>query len=229
MSRKLGLIVSLLLAIVSTGLIVHGARQVYRDVARTAEVVVLVRDLPAGTEIQAGDVELKTVPETVAVGWLTAAEQSVGKITRIGLLEGQFLSERALRLGYVKEPGHVGVVINVTLASSAVVSAGDLVDIHVVKKEQVEQRDWQALEEEVQEELVTVVLAHNIRVLRVLTAEGKDVPIAPAEEGALDMGIGGNIRTAAVLLEIPGEKATSIVYHALEGEIYLVQSTTGGF
>ncbi len=229
MNRKLGVIVSLLLAIVFTGLIVHGARQAYEDVARTAEVVVLLRDLPKGTQIQAGDLELKTVPEAIAADWLTAVEQSASKITRIGLLKGQFLSERALRAGYVKELGHVGIVIDVALASSAVVSAGDLVDIHVVIKEEKRDAGWQhdaPEEEEEEEEFTTVVLAHNIRVLRVLTAEGRDVSVVPKKEGALDIGVGGNVRTAAVMLEISEEKATSIVYHALEGEIYLVQSAT---
>ena len=226
MSRKLGIIVSLVLAIVFTGLIVHGGRQAYKEAVKTTDIVVLVRDVPVGAEIKSGDIELKTVPEAVADGWLSSTEEAVGKIAAISLLEGQFLSERALRSGFVKEPGHVGVVIDVSLASSAVVSAGDLVDIHVVRKEEKRDGNWQEAPPQEEEKFVTVVLASNVRVLRVLTSEGADIPVVPEGEGALDMGMGGDVRTAAVMLEIPGEKATSIVFYAMEGEIYLVQSAT---
>lgn len=220
LSRKFGIIVSLIMALVFTGLIIHGGRQAYKIATETVDIVVLTQDVPAGAEILAKNVSLKAVSPDIAAGKISCVKEAVGKIAKVGLLEGQFLNPRALRVGYVKEPGNVGVVIDVELASSAVVSAGDLVDIHVVV-EHCDQVEW---EEDKVIERVSYVLAGGIRVLSVLTAEGAEVPVVPVCDAALDIDLGGVTRTAAVMLEIPEEKATSIVFHAMKGEIHLVRS-----
>lgn len=200
----------MVLSLIFTGLIVHGGQKAYREAARTADVLVAARDIPVGTQIEDSDLELVSVPEVVADKWLADKNRVVGKIARVTILKGSYISEHALREGAERKPGHVGVMVAIDLASSAGVEAGDLVDIHVLDKRDRETRTAPAL-------------ARNIRVLRVVTPSGEDRPISPEEEGIVG-GAGGEEKAAAVFLEIPQDLAEPVVFYAAQKSIYLVQS-----
>lgn len=215
MTRKIAIGGSIFFAIVFTIFIVRTAQADLRAVAETVDVVVITQTVHAGREISEIHLGKKSVPVALAGDWLTDISEAVGKIARVTLLENQFLCARALRSGHEKSQGNVGILVAVDLASSALALPPTLVDVHLLLPEEEDTLEEGAPVKDVPPRVIT-----NIRVLRAVTSDGADVPLVPEKEGI----IGGDTRIAAVMLEIPLEKAEQVVLAAAQNMIYLVRS-----
>ncbi len=212
MSRKVGIIVSLVLALLMTGLIVSNGNKAYREVSKTVDVLVATRDIPADAKIKESDVKSVSIPESMAGNWLTDSSEVTDKVAAVGILKGNYINPYALRTGAEMAPGNVGIMIAVDLASSAGAEAGDLVDIHVVDRHE-------------HEGSIAPIVVESVKVLRTVISDGTDKPLTPEDQGL----VGGstNQSIAAVSLEVPKDKAETVVYYAAQKGVYLVKSDKG--
>ncbi|MCL6449465.1 MAG: SAF domain-containing protein [Armatimonadetes bacterium] len=137
MSRKVIVIVCLLLAAVFTLLIYRSANVKYAELRKTVDAVKVTQFIPAGSEIRADQVEAVKVPEAVGKEFVNDVNQVVGKAAKVSLVEGQYIF-----LGSVgdvaRKPDMVEVHVPVDLSSSAAVFAGDTADVFAFSKGQQE-------------------------------------------------------------------------------------------
>lgn len=206
MSRKLGIIISLVLALIFTLLIVGAANKKYAQATKTVEVVQATQFIPYGEKLTAGNTKTVKVVKSAAKG-LAGPEDIKGKTAKVSMIKGQYVYKESLDTAEPLRPGYVEVFIPVDLSSSAYALAGQRVNVHIINKENG----------------TAPAVLKNVRVLHCLDNQGEPV------------GDGGNVITkaaarknepASVGLEIPADKAEMVVHAASAKLIYLTR--TGG-
>lgn len=217
MSKRAAIITSIVLALVFTLLITGAANRRYAVASRTVDVVQVTQYIPAGSVIPGKAVKTVKVPEKVAGDLVKDPDEAVGKIARVGLVEGQYVWKHALGEGLACQPGYVEVHVPTDLSSSACVVAGDLVDVYPVVKSS-------AAGEPV---FPGAPLAQNLRVLHSLDQGGEEID--PTKKATLtQVAAAGNNVPVSVALEVPQALAQQIVSYASKKAVYLVKCPPGG-
>lgn len=204
MNKRVGIIISLVLAMVLTVLIVSSANKKYNQVAEKVGVVQVVEFIPAGTEIN--DTNVKTVQTAKsATQGLADIQEVMGKTAKVSMVKEQYIYKDALDNAKAIRPGNVEVFVPVDLSSSAYAIPGQMVNVYIVNKEGK----------------AAPLILENIRVLHCLDNQGENV------------GDGGNdISKAAarknepssVGLEIPKDKSEMVVFAASSKLVYLTRT-----
>lgn len=207
MSKKAGIIVSLILAIVFTLGVTMAGNAKYRQVARTVDVVKAVTFIPAGQEIKQSDVAVVKVPESIAGGLVTDPQEAIGKAAKVSLLKDQFIMKDAVG-GNAAQEGMVEVFIPVDMASSAAVMAGETVSIYQIDKNNTSGGTAKLMYE-------------KARVLDSLDQNGGQ--ITPGQSDALSP-VTANKVPVSVGIEVPKDIAPQIVQAAANKAIYLVKN-----
>lgn len=208
MSRKLVIIVSLVLAVIFTLLIVRSANVKYAELKKTVDVVKVTQFIPAGSEIRTDQVVAVKMPEAVGKEFINDINQVVGKATKVSLVEGQYITPGVV--GEIpRRPDLVEVHVPVDLSSSAAVFAGDTVDIFAIDRNQ------QAVK--------AAELYRGARVLHSYDSNGAE--LSPVEKKGMGQVAGppGMRVPASVGLEVTKEAAAVIVQAASQKRIYLVK------
>lgn len=202
MSRKVGIAVSLILALIFTFLIVGASNRKYNEATQTVEVAQATGYIPVGTELTSDNIKPVKVVKSAARG-LASVKEALGKTAKVAMLKGQYVYRDALDASKAVRPGYVEVFVPVDLSSSAYSLSGQTVNVHIVDKEGKS----------------APVVLEKVRVLHSLTSQGQNV----GEKGS---GIAGAQagEPAAVGLEVPKDKAEMVVRAAAAKEIYLVRS-----
>lgn len=208
MSRKTGIIVSLILAVVFTLGIMFATNQKYADVKRTVDAVKTVQFIPQGSAIKPEQITTVKVPEALAKDMVRTPDEVVGKTARVSLVEGQYIYKNTVE-GTPKNPSMVEVCVPVDLSSSANVTAGDVVDVYMTDKG-AEGRPAQ-------------LIYQGARVLHSYDQQGKE--ISPVEKQNLtEAASPQNTRVpAAVGLEVSKEAASALVNACSKKAVYLVK------
>lgn len=205
MSRKAGIAMSLILALVFTFLIVGASNRKYNEATRSVEVAQAVRYIPVGTELTEDDMKAVRVVKSAAKG-LASVKEALGKTAKVPMLKGQYVYRDALDTAKALRPGYVEVFVPVDLSSSACSFSGQTVNVHIVDKEGK----------------VAPMVLENVHVLHSLTSQGQNV-------GEKEGGIAGGAQSggpASVGVEVPKDKAEIVVQAAAAKQIYLVRSET---
>ena len=207
MSKKVGIAVSLVLALIFTLLIVNTANRKYSEVAQKVQVAQAADYIPAGSEISESNLKSVEVLKSSAEG-LATVQEAAGKTAKVSMVKGQYVYKDALDEAKALRPDCVEVFVPVDLSSSAYALAGQTVNVHIVNK------DGRS----------APLILENVRVLHCLDNQGDNV------------GSGGNALTeaaarknepASIGIEVPKDKAEMVVYAAKENLIYLTR-TRGG-
>lgn len=201
MSRKVGLVISLVLALLFTLLIVGVANRKYSQATETVEALRAKEFIPAGVEVSEKNVEVVKVFKTAAEG-LVSPQEAMGKAAKVSMVKGQYVYREALDVAGQLKPGHVEVLIPVDLSSSASALPGQLVNVHLVSKEGGK----------------APIVLENIRVTRCLDSQGKEVG-----SGSAPLDVAGGGGPAAVGLEVPKDKAEAVVAAAAAKQVYLTK------
>lgn len=210
MSRKIVIIVSLILAVVFTLLIFRSANVKYAELRKTVDVVKVTQFIPAGAEIRADQVTTVKMPEAVGKEFVTDPGQVIGKAAKVSLVEGQYVFPGTMG-DAPRKPEMVEVHVPVDLPASADVIAGDVVDVFAVLKGQ-------------QEAAQAALLYRGARVLHSLDQSGSE--LSPVENKGVGQVAGppGNKVPVSVGLEVSREAAPAIVQAASQKRIYLVKT-----
>lgn len=205
MTKKIGIVVSLVLALVFTILIINTANKNYRQVAQKVQVALTQNAVPAGSKITPDDVKAVEVYKSAAQG-LAPVEEAVGKAAKVSMIGGQYVYRDALEPGGGLLSGYVEVFVPVELASSALAAPGQAVDVHIVSKEKQS----------------APALIKGVRVLHAVDSQGNAVGL---KSGSSPMEVVQNNGPAAVGLAIPQEQAEAVVLAASQKTIYLTRVT----
>jgi len=174
---------------------------VVEDVVKT-DVVVLTRDLSLGDRIQAGDVELVSVPVEIAPrNAITAVELAVDKIIKTDLIQGEMLLAHNLAnptnnnkdLSFILSDDHVMMAFPAEdlMSRESMVQRGDIVDIfatfqqRVKTVEEVTTTTGEPAEPEMRTFTVDIMQKVNITamVLDVIAQEEADTGLLPEDGG----------------------------------------------
>ncbi|WXJ95311.1 hypothetical protein MCACP_17950 [Neomoorella carbonis] len=211
MSRKTGIIISFLLALLFTGLVTMGANAKYRQVSKGVTVVRAAQFIPAGTEIKPEMVETASVPAQAAEGMATSMDEVAGKVAAVSMVKGQYVWKDAVKERKGLKDGYITVFVPVDLSSSAAVVAGDVVDVFAVEKNPNGTN--------------TRLLAQGVRVLHSLNQDGSE--IEPGKGGGVSP-VPASRAPASVGLEVPKEVASQVVQYASAKAVYLARSAVPG-
>ncbi|MGB9859183.1 MAG: SAF domain-containing protein [Moorellaceae bacterium] len=200
-SRKVGLVISLVLSLLFTVIIVTAANRKYSEAMQPVEALKVKDFVAAGVEISPENTEVVKVPRPVSEG-LATPEEAIGKTAKVSMVKGQYVYRDALETSVQLASGYVEVLVPVDLASSAYALPGHAVNVYLVGKEGE----------------ATVEVLSGIRVTRCLDSQGKAV-------GSSEGGIANpesNV-PAVVGLEVPRDKASQVVAAASAKRVYLAK------
>ncbi len=118
------------------------------EIVRT-DVVVVTRDMFLGDRIEAGDVQISSVPvEVVPRNAVTAIEEAEGKIIKTDLVQGEMLLNHNLAdptnnikdLSFILSEEHVMLAFPATdlMSSEDMVQRGDIVDIFATFEQEIQ-------------------------------------------------------------------------------------------
>lgn len=199
MTRKVGIAVSLVLALVFTFLIVSAAGKGEEQKVKVARAKDFVA---AGEALTPEKIEAAEVPKSAAEG-AVSVEEAAGKPVKVSLVKGQLVYRDSLDEGAALRPGYVEVYVPVDLASSAMVLPGQLVNVYAVAKQQGGE---------------PVLLLGRVRVLHAVASQGEAV--GSVKQGVVAAAQMTNV-PAAVGLEIPLDKAAQLAQLASQKAVYL--------
>ena len=205
MGRKAGIALSLVLAIIFTGLIVTGANKKYDNVTETVEVYQTTRYVPVGEGIDSDNTQKVEIVKTAAKGLATGV---TGKTTKVSLVKGQYIYEDSIDENAKPiRPGYVEVFVPVDLSSSAYALAERTVNVHIIDKENG----------------TAPMILENIRVLHCLDSQGDNIT---SDGNVLTKAAARKNEPASVGLEVPRDKAETIVFAASAKLVYLTRAGT---
>lgn len=209
MNRKIIIIVCLVMAAILTFLVWRSANVKYAELRRTVDVVKVTQFIPAGSEIRPGQAETVKIPETIGKEFVADINQVIGKTAKVSMIEGQYVFPGSVG-DIPRKPDTVEVHMAVDLSSSAVVFAGDTVDVYAIDKDQKAAK--------------AVEVFRGARVLHSFDSSGME--LSPAEKKTLGQVAGppGARVPASVGLEVSREAAAAIAQVASQKRIYLVKS-----
>lgn len=203
MTRKVGIAVSLALALLFTVLIVRAAGQAEGQKVKVARA----KDFVAAGEVLSPDrLEAVELPRSAAEG-AASVEEASGKPVKVSLVKGQIVYREAFDEGAALKPGFVEVFVPVDLASSAMALPGQAVNVYAVAKQQGG---------------APVLLLEKVRVLHSVASQGEAV-------GSAKQGVAAAVQMAnvpaAVGLEVPADKAAVVAQAAAQKAVYLGRVT----
>lgn len=201
-SRKVGLVISLVLSLLFTIIIVAAANRRYSEATQPVEALKVKDFVAAGMEISPENTEVVKVPKPVSEG-LASPEEALGKTAKVSMVKGQYVYRDALETSIQLAPGCVEVLVPADLASSAYALPGHRVNVYLVGKEGE----------------ATVEVLSGIRVTRCLDSQGKAV----GSSGNSIANPESNV-PAVVGLEVPKDKASQVVAAASAKRVYLAKA-----
>jgi Flp pilus assembly protein CpaB len=203
MNKKIGIILSLVMALIFTSLVVIKSNQKYNQIAEKVEVTQAAHYIPAGTKITSQDVVKAEVIKTAANG-LAAYNDVVGKTTKVSLLKDQYVYMDGLSTADALMQGYVEVYVPVELSSSAFALPGEKVDVYLIDKNTKQSR----------------LALSAVPVLNCMDNQGREV-----EVGKMDLvkAAGQQNIPASIGVMIPRDQVVAIVSAASEKSVYLVK------
>ncbi|MEG6617497.1 SAF domain-containing protein [Peptococcaceae bacterium 1198_IL3148] len=210
MSKKIGIIVSVVLALIFTGTIIFTAQKDLRAETKTVEVYKAVNYIAMGSEVKKDDVKTVEVPEKMIDNLVQDISYFEGKVTTQNIGPDQFIFENSVAKGLAIRPGYVEIFIPTDLSKSALAIAGEMVDLYPIGDSY--------------EGVPLPPVFEGARVLHSLDQEGKDIDPSRAQDLKGIAASGTNI-PVSVGVEIPKEKVSQIVMYAGNKNIYLVKSS----
>jgi len=207
-SKKVVVIVSLILAVFFTFAVVRSVNVKYADLKKTVDVVKTTQFIPAGSEIRAEQVETVKIPEVVGRELVHSADEVIGKAAKVGLIEGQYIYPGTAE--NTRRQGMAEVHVPVDISSSACVTAGDVVDVYLTDKGQAA--------------VTAIMLYQGARVMHSFDQNGSEIsPVENKHIGSM-AGPPGSRAPVSVGLEVSREAAASIAQAASKKSVYLVKS-----
>lgn len=208
MSRKVAIIISVVMALAVTFAITRAVNVRYSELKETVEIAKASQFIPMGAEIRQDQISAVQVPKSIGKD-LASPVDVIGKASRVSLVEGQFIFPGSLE-SLCRKPGMVEIHVPVDLSSSASVIAGDIVDIFSVDKGQGAAK--------------AVELYQRARVLRALDQNGVEInPSEPMSISHVANPPGAKV-PASVGLEVSREAVAILAQAASQKRIYLVKS-----
>lgn len=204
MSKKTGIIISLVLAFVFTVLIVMAANHKYAQVTQKVQVAQATQFIPAGKEITDQDVKQVDVLKTDANG-LAQFKDVIGKTTSVSILQGQYVYQNGLSTAKTLKSGYVEIYVPVDPSSSAFAMPGDLVNVHIIDK-----KNGQSSE-----------VLKNVLVLDCRNSQGDEVTVGNSQD-LTKVTAQQNIPTSVGLM-VPAGNSDSIIYAASDKDVYLTK------
>jgi len=229
-SRKLGIIISLVMALVFTFIIINTANKKFEKVTKVVKVAQATEFIPIGKEINTTNTKEVEVVESAGKQLLTY-DAVVGKKASVSIVKNQYLYKNSVGNFKLPRKGYVEVNIPVDLVTSANVSPGERVNIYITdptivtntdktQKDANSQLPYDYNQQSEQVPKLAPVALKNVLVLRVLDKQGENV--VKTEGGITAISVSGR-QPAAVGVEIPKEQAEKIIYAAANDEIYLAK------
>lgn len=223
MSRRAGIIISLVLALIVTVVINVSARSAYNEATQTVEVARAKEYIPVGALLTENNIEKVEIVASASAG-MVSYEEALGKATSVSILPGQHIYVGALTDSRPPRKGYVEVLVDTTLARSAYAMPGEKVNVHLITGELRDSSssygygysEQKTTEEEISQ---APLILENIVVLRALAADGMD--ISSGDSGGLLGVTDGEI--AVISLEIPEDHAEQVVHAAANGALYLTK------
>lgn len=205
MNKKIAIIVSIVLALIFTTLLVRSVNVKYADLKKNVDVVRVESFIPAGSEIRSDQVSLVKTPEVIATNMVQNLDEVIGKTSRVGLVEGQYIYTGTLESGVIK-PNMIEISVPVDISSSDCVVSGDVVDVFLTDKGATVTQ--------------APVIYHGARVLHSYDQNGSEVSPVESDVNQIVSAPGSKI-PVSVALEVTKEAAPTIVQAASKKCIYL--------
>lgn len=208
MNRKVAIIVSIILALIFGLAYARSINVKYDNLKKTVEVVKVEKFIPPGSEIKTEQVTTVKIPESVGRDLVKSADEVVGKASKVGLVEGQYILPGTLD-NAARRQGMVEIHVPVDISSSAFVAAGDVVDVFLTDKGQAA--------------ITAVPLYQGAKVMHSYDQSGSE--ISPVNNKNIGItGPPGSRVPVSVGLDISRESAGTIAQAASKKSIYLVKS-----
>ncbi|MBM7854946.1 Flp pilus assembly protein CpaB [Desulfohalotomaculum tongense] len=228
MSRKIGIMVSLVLAIIFTGAIVVTSNINLKKETKTVEVLQTTRFIPVGTEITAGDVKTVKVPEKIADNLVKNLEDVKGKVTAQSIGKNQYIFKNSVILSKPIRPGYCQLVIPTDLIKSCFVTPGEEVDLYLVVG--MDEREEYELGFKETTKTIKKLLHEPIysgaKVLRVLDSDGNDIEPVKNSSALEEISnpTGKKSIPAAIAVEVSQKRISELITYAEDERIYVVKS-----
>ncbi|OPY63682.1 MAG: hypothetical protein A4E56_00405 [Pelotomaculum sp. PtaU1.Bin065] len=207
-SKKVGIVISLILALLFTTIIVAKANHRNSELNEKVQVARATHYIPAGSAINAQDVNSVDMVKSYADG-LVQYNDVIGKTTRVSILKDQYIySDGLSTAGFLKQ-GYVEVYMPVQINSSAFALPGDRVDVYIVNKNT-----------KTSAKALSAAL-----VIDSLDNQGKEVEIGETDRSKVTS---RQDHPSAVGIMVPEESAAQIVAAADEKNVYLVKCAPEG-
>ncbi|MTI82352.1 MAG: hypothetical protein FH756_00320 [Firmicutes bacterium] len=206
MGKKIGIILSVVLAIAFTFGIWQAANKKYNEVAKTTEVLQTTAYIPAGQVFTEDNINTVEIPEIMAEGLVNDMEEVIDKPVQVSLIKGQYIYPGAIGEGVGRTEGFREVYIPVDLSSSALAIAGERVNINLISNNR--------------EAPTSQVVLENARVTHCLDSNGQE--ITPDRKKQLGDITGLNTPIpVSIAVEVPPDKEPIIVQAASQDRLYL--------
>lgn len=211
MSKKVIVIISIVLAIIFTFAVVRSTNVKYASLKKTVDIVKTTQYIPAGSEIMADQITTIKIPEAVneQMNFVKNAADIVGKTAKVSLVKGQMVSQDTVD-NMPLRPGMLEVHVPVDISSSAAVIAGDTVDVFATEKNQ--------------QGVSTEKIYTAARVLHSFDQSGKE--ISPIPIGSMAGPPGAQV-PVSVALEVSENAVIKIITVAAKKSIYLAKTLPG--
>lgn len=210
MSKKLGIIISLVATLVFGGLFMLNTQKELRVQTKKVEVYQANKFIPIGTNIAENDVKKIEVPEKMAENLINDYKYFEGKITTQNIGKDQYIFKNSMESGTPIKPGYVEVFIPTDLSKSAMAMPGELVDLYPIGNKSEGQ--------------ILPPIYENARVIHSLDQEGKDID--PSSGEALkEIAASGDKVPVSIGVELPKDKVSMVVLYASNKNIYLVKNS----
>jgi len=203
------------LAIVLTGIVLalwawQGINKKVVDLQRTVKVPVAARNIDTYSKIAKEDLQETDVPRTTLDSYTAIkTEEIIGKIALAPLYQGKPIDRRSLTLPESGAGNFYVVGINVDPARTAGVSPGDMVDVYKLPQQAATNK---------KDALVPVLLADNVRVLKICDDKGVAInEIKDEKTESQGIGTAQQVVTKAATSAAP-RRSAAIVYLAVRPE-----------
>lgn len=208
MSRKVGIILSLVIALIFTGLINYTSNKKYNEVTKSVTVYRAAKFIPQGTTITDSEIEADTTyPDKLSDNLVKDKKDIVGKAATVSMLANQLIYKGSTSTGAGKKPGYVEMFLPTDLSTSALAMPGDYVNIIPVSDngEKVDP------------------LMVNAQVTYSLDQDGNNID--PSEQATLiNSAQKGKRIPVSVGVLVPADLQAAIAQFAYKKKVYLVKS-----
>ncbi|MCF8010900.1 MAG: hypothetical protein K9L17_08315 [Clostridiales bacterium] len=210
MNKKLGIIIALVLAVVFTAAIVWTTQNQLQEVKKTVKVAKTADFIPINSKILPEDIEMVQIYDEYAGSMVKDKGKITGMCASVSMIEGQYVYEGNLDDALSKKKGYVGVYIPTNMNSSAMVTAGDKVDVHLINQKRGTEK--------------SVVVYKKARVLHSLDEKGQEIEPGYNPNIGEKVASPGGVEPVTVEVEVPEKLQEKIVQYADNNAVYLTRS-----